>query len=386
MSGRNWTRKSIEELVEAYLRGKKRPSSTGEESYCVYDTDLLDISANDPNSGGSISVGYLNNTYETINNSIYYPALSGAPADYIDAAYETYGQTRATQYSGSKSLEGCGSVTGRIVKSGSVNTERPFTILTVPKTCDLTALKRAIIRVGGGQAFGTGHIALVTSDFTNNGQSWTDDDVRIKRTIYIPELSGSLAYFDGSGTTVGWTLSAASRARFVPRSGNEFYIANNDDTVRYTKSGTYIYQTTYPMYHNFGISGEAYIGAFTPPYDNTYHLTKFFTSVKSAYDGTIEFGYNGTPTVKNLNFLTFIILGEGTAYDDRSEVEKMFFYLSRLFVDNNFWNYMFYNDTKPQPRFISGEPEYGTDIPAFIYGGITTGHVVQYNKQSVTIT
>lgn len=385
MSGRNWTRRSIEELVEAYLRGKKRPSSGG-DSYCVYDTDLFNISANDPFSGGDISVGYLNNTYESINNSLYYPALSGAPADYIDAAYPTYGQTRATQYSGSKSLEGCGSITGRIIKSGDVNTERPFTILTVPKTCDLTALKKAIIRVGGGQAFGTGHIAIVTSDFTNNGQSWSNSDNRIKRTIYLPETSGgSLAYFDGSGTTVGWTLST-SRAKFVPRSGTEYYITNDDDTVRYTKSGTYIYQSTYPMYHNFGISGEAYIGTFTPPSANTSKLAQFFTSVKSAYDGTIEFGYNGIPTVKNLNFLTFIILGEGSGSDYRSEVEKMFFYLARLFVDNNFSNYKFYNDTKPQPRFISGEPEYGTDIPAFIYGSISTSHVVQYNKQSVTIT
>ena len=373
MSGRNWTRRSIEELVEAYLRGKKVPSSGG-DSYCVYDVSYCGISANDPVSQSSISVGYLNNTPEIMTSGhSYYPPLTGAPADYIEGGYTVYGQTRASQYSGSKSLVSGGFVTGKIVKSGGGNNARTFTVITVPKTCTLNNLKNLIVRVGAGKMPLTGHMALVTSDYANM------DAEQINRTMYVAYSGGKPMYFTGDNEC--WYNYLYGRAIYTPRSGNEYYIEDANSSARFTKTGQYISASSYNMFHNLTDGGATYIAAFRMGESTNTNLNTFFNSVKNNYDGTLTYGSD----TRNLNFLTFIILSDGSASDDTEEVERQLYYLSRLFVDNIYEDTPFHG-SDGKPRFISEKPTFGTPIEMFIYGYFSNNSMVQYNKEYVTIT
>ena len=374
MSGRNWTRRSIEELVEAYLRGKKLPSSGG-DSYCVFSTDFCSISSNGPDNNNSIPVGYLNATPETLNGGhSYYPVLAGAPADYIEGGYSNYGQTRASQYSGSKSLDGGGFVSGKIVKPGE--DAKSFTILTVPKTCDISALKALIVRTGAGKLPLYGHMALVTSDYANR----TCDT--INRTMYIASSDGSTpGYISGDQTC--WSSSSYGSAIYVPTSGSTYSIQSYSGSARFTKTNQDISYSSYAMFHNRSNDGISYLSSFLSGIQSSTPLETFFNYVKSHYNGTFVSGSD----TRNLNFLTFIILS-GSGSDDSFEVERKLYYLSRLFVDNVFDTIWFYDadDGNDQPRFISENLTLGTPIAMDIYGSILTGSMVQYNKEYVTIT
>lgn len=375
MSGRNWTRKSIEELVEAYLRGKVRPATSGDESFCVFSADFCNISSNGPDNNNSIPVGYLNATPESLSGGhSYYPVLAGAPADYIEGAYNTYGQTRASQYSGSKSLNSGGFVSGKIVKPGEK--AKSFTILTVPKTCDISALKALIVRTGAGKLPLYGHMALVTSDYANR----TCD--AINRTMYIASMDGTKPGYISSDQTC-WASSSYGAAVYVPTSGSTYSIRSYSGSARFTKTNQDIRYSSYPMFHNLSNDGITYLSSFLSGIQSSTILETFFNYVKSHYNGTFVSGSD----TRNLNFLTFIILS-GSGSDDAAAVERQLYYLSRLFVDNVFESIWFYDadDGNDQPRFISENPTFGTPMAMDIYGSILTGSMVQYNKEYVTLT
>lgn len=386
MSGRNWTRKSIEELVEAYLRGKKRPAPVAGNYIYIRDFRPLRIGTLGRNSYGRIDVGYISTTSEMIQRGeFYYPKLTGGATDYIEMSNFTYQTNYGVWADGRYKVKSGSIVTeasynGRLVDPAN-DREIEFTILTVPKEFNIANLAGSCrlgcdglppdATYGTPAQLGSGKLAIVTSDPYNN--PYNTGAVKINRTMYISSQDyGNMWSNAGIFPNLKMKSNAAS--------GNAYYRCELDEGNEYRyvdPNDGFIYNQPTDIATSGLETGSIYSGGkfgyVTIGSPNT-SLATFINAVKNAYDGTLEYSDN---TVRNLNFMTLIFVK-----CEEAELEQFAYILSRWFVDAAHWE-TFVRDPINIKLYQQLVANYGTDESYYALSrqsGVPGDPVVKYNK------
>lgn len=387
MSGRNWTRKSIEELVEAYLRGKKRPAPVAGNYIYIRDFRPLRIGTLGRNSYGRIDVGYISTTGETIQGGgTYYPKLTGGATNYIEMSnftyktgYSTWADGRYKVKSGSIVTEA--SYNGRLVDPAN-DREIEFTILTVPKEFNIINLASNCriacdglpydATYGTPAQLGRGKLAIVTSDPYNNPNN--TQAVKVNRTMYIPASPDQGNMWSNAG--IFPNLKMKSNAA----SGNAYYRCELDEGNEYRyvdpNDGFYYNQPTdidSSGYDTHSIYSGGKFGYVTIGSPNT-SLATFINAVKNAYDGTLEYSDS---SVRNLNFMTLIFVN-----CEDTELEQFAYILSRWFVDAAHYD-AFVLDPINIKLYQQLGANFGADENYYALcpaAGVVGNSVVKYNK------
>lgn len=393
MSGRNWTRRSIEELVEAYLRGKVKG---GGKLYPAFVENLkpLILGTTDPDSFGTIPVGYLSNSAEGGMGAFdwYYPksTASQAYANYV-VPYFWYGggSSRYVNISGTFGRDAGPSISGSIMKLGPKDTEGfptrvRFQVLIVPKDCIFSYIKKIVVT--DAESFVNGCWCLVTCDPTNE-HLHSNEDILLKRTMFIPRRNDKVP--DISTLPLPVTLI------------NDSYPNNMLKTTGTTGSpilsvnATYLsdaYGDTnlYPNYYVESFPGyKSIVSAASLSGTSGARTTSFINTVQSDYDGEFEYEDATRPT----NYLALIRIDTASGDSNQLDVEKNFYMISRMILDG----YSYYQGIKWNVLGMTALPQYYNEVPVFdtpikkFWVGhpgslIIPNTMVQYKKEYVTIT
>lgn len=378
MSGRNWTRKSIEELVEAYLRGKKRPVSA--EKF-IYLRDFRELECGTWGRGtyGQFDVGYLNDTPISVGSGLYCEKASNGVSDYIAMGYMHY-QTRygfwcdpRGKYK-SGTAGALGSYNGFLVDPDK-DQEVAFTILTVPKEFNIANMNADPIRiacdgfangnVGNNQYLASGKFGIVTSDPINN-PGMVRDTVKFRRTIYIPTTLTSRSFWSNNLITPSMKMKSNATVE-------GYYRCDLDETSEYRYddgNNGFFYNPPTDATTNHSLSNGKFGYATCSTPVTSGELPAFITAVKNAYSGDITYSNSA---VKDLNYMSIIFID---CPDE--DFEPYMFALCRWFLDS-FNAYYGFFDIK---MYQKTGPIYDTDLPvgALSRVGIGGNSVVKYNK------
>lgn len=322
--GRNWTRRSIEELVAAYMRGK---AGKGIVPTMLTNIIPMVLGNADPDSFGRIPVGALSNTLE---DNWYRPLsdVSQAYPNYL-SPWWFYGSTEnSSQYcryesiSGTLGIDISTSATGELRrKTDNGLSKKKFAVMIFPKNCSFEFLKKIVVTSNGFDVTsGTSKFwGFVTCDPINERNAFTVADSEVNRVIYIPMSNNRIA--DSSTVPCPVVLSRESELTITPFASNSHLNVNagyTNNDLRVLSLYPY-YITKYPgcrslVTYNSGMSGN----------DKTRSDT-FVNAVKSAYSGTIV--RNGDE--RAMNFLAIICV-ESSRDDFKNDI----FTVSRLVLDN----------------------------------------------------
>lgn len=363
MSGRNWTRRSIEELVEQYLRGKK--GKGGSVSFGCMLSEWHEVKICDSAPTGDpylVTVGNYNSTSETVEGSRYYPIASGNTHDYLmalDQANDYAGNPKRYQVASGTSEGYNPSYSGSFRNANGYIFK--FNVLTFSRKCNISDFPAVLaegpmVRTDGGSR---PSVAIVTSDHENE-RIIAGSNARINRTIYIPYHNGSWReYYD--------LLSAISIGESVTIS------SSNGGTYHRKVAGMDLADPTYALFpqdveakYPFAIVGG--YGTATPGV--------FYDYVNQHYGGSIEYN-KSDPTKTRDTTCCSIIMMEGPNIPV-AEFESYIFMLSRWFLDSA----TSVGDIQDIPQ--TGSAQYGVDLPHKLTGD-SGDIVVKYNRVEVNI-
>lgn len=373
--GRNWTRKSIEELVEAYLRGKKQPVSA--EKF-IYLRDFRELSCGTwgRSSYGQFDVGYMKDTPINVGSGSYYEKASNGVSDYIEMGYMSY-QTRYGFWCERRGKYKSGTAGAPSSYNGFLvdpdkDQEVAFTILTVPKEFNISNMNADPIRIAcdgwtglDNKYLALGKFGIVTSDPVNN-PGMVNDTVKYRRTIYIPSTLSRRAFW--SNNLITPLMKMKSNA-----STEGYYRCDLDEVNEYRydeRNDGFYYNPPSDAWTNHSLSNGKYGYAVCSTPVTSGELPTFITAVKNAYSGDITYSNS---TVKDLNYMSIIFID---CPDE--DFEQYMFALCRWFLDcfNAFYGFF---DIK---MYQKTGPVYDTDLPigALSRVGIGGNSVVKYNK------
>ena len=363
---RNWTRRSIEDLVEAYLRKKKPSGGGGSVSFGAMLSEWHEVNICDSadGSGGTYTtlVGAYDASPETVEGSNYYPIASGNTHDYLMAYTGFYsadvGQPHRYSAASGKAIGNNGSYAGTFRTADG--TKIPFTLLTFSRKCNIDQLKY-VITSGMINTDNTSSV-IITNDHQNES-GITGSNARINRTVYIPYRNGS----------------------FVARNGRYYYNANYLGNAVYTNAsggGTYtrkagdvvnLVDPTYQPSAFKNVADGKYDFAIVRgrDYEETNPL---FDYIDQNYSGSIE--YNKTDATKTRDTVAMSIIFLPSTLS-LAEVETYAFMISRWFLDS-----VTGVDIQDIPQV--GSAQYGVDLPHKLTGD-SGDIVVKYNRVEVNI-
>lgn len=362
MSGRNWTRKSIEELVEAYLR-KKKPSKGGSVSFGAMLSEWHQVRICDSAPNGDpylVTIGNYNSSYETVEGSHYYPLASGNTHGYLmaDDASDYRGNPKRYQVASGTSDGYNPSYSGSFRNSnGDVF---KFNVLTFSRKCNIDDFPAVLaegpmVRTDGGSR---PCVAIVTSDHENESII-AGSNARINRTIYIPYHNGRWREYYG-------LLSAISIGESVTIS------SSNGGTYHRKVAGMDLADPTYALFPQY--VDAKYPFSIVGGYDGGTNV--FYDYVDQHYEGSIE--YNKTDSTKTRDTTCCSIIMLDNIPSSVEEFETYVFMLSRWFLDST----TRVGDIQDIPQV--GSAQYGVDLPHKLTGD-SGDIVVKYNRVEVNI-
>lgn len=386
MSGRNWTRRSIEELVEAYLRTHVKgsePVSTG-GLVLMKNTVIRDnrqLGGYDPNNYGSIEAGYLNLQSDTADNNLgftYFSPRTGANANFI--SIKTSGYSRYTEPSNAAPEQ-------EYVRSGmfyDIDNQREvkFSLITLPRTCTPSRLKK--IFVASDDCFtATGSMAVVTTDARNEDYTIQGTGKRIinRKIYYSYNMTGtSLSHVVGSIYTSDEDilLSGSSLQYKLDKYNNAYRNFTGD----YIPAGIGDYPWT-------NIYSDQVIQINGGASSTTTRGYRIFNYAKNYGGGTIDYIENGVTYTRDMNYTTLVAINAGTTLTD-ADFERYVFAVCRWYLDNRNGAMTMNIDVSANhaiPRVFTGDPTYDEELP--IYVGPVTQLLypdrifVKYSKQIV---
>lgn len=329
--GRNWTRRSIEELVAAYMRGK-----AGKGIVPTILTNLIPMVLGnaDPDSFGRIPVGALSNTlvdnwYRPLSDvSQAYPNYL-SPWWYYGDVEDSSEYPRYESISGTLGIDIATSVTGELRrKTDNGLSRKKFAVMIFPKTCSFEFLKKIVVTSNGFDVTSgsSKYWGFVTCDPINEGNAITVAGSEVNRTIYIPMYNSRIA--DSSDVPCPVVLSKGSfpYELYTSPLTNTSHLNVNAGTCDNEVRNVSLYPnyiTKYPGYkstvtYNSGMSGTAKTRSDT-----------FVNTVKSAYSGTIV----RNSDERDMNYLAIICV-ESSRDDFKNDI----FTISRLVLDNCYAN------------------------------------------------
>lgn len=349
--GRNWTRRSIEELVDFYLRKKK---ATGDVPVPAILTNLIPMVLGnaDPDNYGRIMVGaysssLVDNWYRPLSDvSQKYPHFLEPWAMYGDSE-DSSQYPRYDSISGTAGVTYATSATGELVEDGetAIKTKK-FAVMIFPKTCSFEFLKKIVVTSNGFNAISSSitHWGMVTCDPINEYNMMDADDALIRRTMYLPLYNDQIA--DGQTVPFPVKLDRGSfpyELNMSPLTSTSHLNVNAgvvDNEVR-TLSLYPNFITKYPTFrsyltYNTDMSGTAKTRSNT-----------FVNGVIDGYDGTML----KDDVTYDMNCIAIIVV-DGSS---REEIESDIFKISRLVLDNCYWgSFGLSPDTQWPPKFYSG--------------------------------
>ncbi len=408
MADRNWTRRSIEELVDRYM-GDKTVAFGAMIRECspVLLCDGLPCQYNDPNPPAYyINVGDVDSVGETVvtteHRTIkYYPRLIASYRDYIQLCksirYEAINNLNSdSRYKYSVgSHEDYGSAAGILLDSNGK--EHKFMVLTVPNVCNHEDIKKIIVNCA---AFAEDPISrnfvIVTSDPVNELTLKTEASIaleyalpmRLNRTFYV--TSDSVFNWPSYGWDNIFTLGGATNLVDVGEDASDSVYRN-----RYCNGMNLVDPN-----HNAGpaslmISGHVdcwgKIGTIEGhAVDANSGAENFVNYVKNNYEGSIEYIPGDATATRNTLSMSFIMVD---SVESQEELEAYAFMLSRWFLDG--FHYTGYYNSENQAYHTvpqRGAAHFGVDLPMFQYNSWYDDSddnkdniVVKYNRVVVNV-
>lgn len=349
--GRNWTRRSIEELVDFYLRKKK---TSGDIPVPAILTNLVPMVLGnaDPDNYGRIMVGaYSSNLvdgwYRPLSDvSQKYPhflepwAMYGDPED--SSQYPRY-----DSISGTAGVTYATSATGELIEEGeAVIKTKKFAVMIFPKTCSFEFLKKIVVTSSGFDVINSSVLywGMVTCDPINEINMMDADDALIRRTIYLPTYNNKIADVQTVPFPVKLVKGSFPNELNISPLASDSHLSVNagptDDELR-TLSLYPLYITKYPAYKSF-LTYNTDMSGNAKTLSNT-----FVNAVKDNYDGTmLKDGVN-----YDTNCLAIIAVSGSS----RDEIETDIFKISRLVLDNCRWvSFGLSPDTQWPPKYYAG--------------------------------
>lgn len=361
MSGRNWTRRSIEELVAQYLKNK----NTGGEFGCMLsEWHEVNICDSADGSGGSYTtlVGAYDATPETVEGSNYYPIASGSNHNYLMANTGFYsadtGQPHRYSAASGKAIGNNGSYAGTFRTPDG--TKIPFTILTFSRKCDIDQLTY-VITSGMVNTNNTSSV-IVTNDHENE-RGIVGSNARINRSVYIPYHNGSFIAKDGRNY---YNANFIGNAVYTNASGGGTYTRRAGDVVN-------LVDPTYQPSAFKNVADGKYDFAIVRGRD--YGETNaIFDYIDQNYSGSIEYDKTDATKTRNTIAMSIIFLPSTLSL---AEVETYAFMLSRWFLDS-------VSGAGIQDIPQTGSVQYGVDLPHKLTGD-TGDIVVRYSRVEVPV-
>lgn len=362
MSGRNWTRRSIEELVEQYLRGKKGKGGSASFGCMLSEWHQVRICDSAPTGYPYlVTVGNYNSTYETVEGSHYFPLASGNTHDYLMAGDSPdytgypgrYQPTSGTNEGYNPSYSG----SFRNANGDVFN----FVILNFSRKCNIddfpgVIAEGSMVRTDGGSRL---YGAVVTSDHENE-RAISGSNARINRTIYLPYHNGSLRhpYHMVSILDMGKGITISS---------------SGGGTYHRKVAGMDLADPTYAVLpqevtseYPFSIIKGFELGEPQELYDY----------IDQNYAGSIEYNKSDSSKTRDTTCCSIIMLDNTPSSVE--EFETYVFMLSRWFLDSA----TSVGDIQDIPQV--GSAQYGVDLPHKLTGD-SGDIVVKYNRVEVNI-
>lgn len=364
--GRNWTRRSIEELVAWYLKNKQ----IGAEFGCML-SEWHQVRVCDSAPTGDpylVTVGNYNSTYETIEGSHYYPIASGNTHDYLmaDQSADYAGNPKRYQVASGTSEGYNPSYSGSFRNAnGDVFN---FVILNFSRKCNIddfpgVIVEGSMIRTdGGARPYG----AVVTSDHENE-RAISGSNARINRTIYLPYHNGSWRSYYAP-----FPIISLGKAITISSSGG--------GTYHRKVAGIDLADPTYALFPQ-DVNSEY---PFSIIHGNEHgEPNALYDYVDQHYDGSIEYNKSDPTKTRDTTCCSIIMMERGFAIDPGSSVsaaefESYVFMLSRWFLDSATSVGVIQN--VPQV----GSAQYDVDLPHKLTGD-SGDIVVKYSRVQVNI-
>lgn len=378
MSGRNWTRRSIEELVEAYLRGKVK-GGVNYPTYIRYIKPMI-IGNADPDSFGRIPVGSLAPAEGGSGDFSWYHPVSQsslAYANYI-TPFDYFGTgTSACRYEDITGTIGadfgpsvCGCIS-QVKAKDPQPLDTYFRITIVPKECIFSYIKKIVVTEDGVMSDNYGAWCFVTCDPMNEYASFNNGDVKVKRTIYIPSHSTRLG--DVSDVTI--PIKHTDRAALNVTSSNYILNVNKEYVNNSFSAGMYP-----GMENGYALdSYPSYKCAISPVTSPGGRSNRFVSYVQSNYDGEFEVNGDTRPT----NYLAIVQISTAPTSSNSALILEKLFMVCRMILDGFFTPHMSPIDF---PQYYMEKPVFGSPLnkywctPNSLSGNVPEG-VVEYKYE-----
>lgn len=401
MADRNWTRRSIEELVDRYM-GDKTVAFGAMIRECspIMLCDGLPCAYDDPNPPAYyIDVGDVDSNGETIaigheRTVKYYPRLIASYRNYIQIcksrrfqAINYLNDDSRYKYSVG-SMEDYGSAAGTLLDANGK--EHRFMVLTVPNVCNHEDIKEIIVNCATFLSNPiTKNFVIVTSDPVNELTLRTESlipisygcPMRLNRTFYV--TSDSVFNWPSYGYDHIFTLAGSTDPVNVGEDASDSVYRN-----RYLWGMNLVDPN-----HNAGPSAVMISGYVDPwgqigtikghAVDANSGAENFVNYVKNNYEGSIEYIPGDATATRNTLSMSFIMVDD---VESQEELEAYAFMLSRWFLDGFHYRGSYKSEnqayhTVPQ----RGAAHFGVDLPLLKYNSFDYDERNNDNKDNVVV-
>lgn len=407
MADRNWTRRSIEELVDRYMGDKTVAfGSMIRECGPIMLCDGLPCPYYDQNPPAYyIDVGDVDSVGETVVTTDYrtikyYPRLIASYRDYIQlsasvrySGFNGSGDDFRYKYSVGSHSDRCGSSAGKFLDVDGK--EHNFMIITVPNLCNHADIKDIIVNCASYCSDAVNkNFVIVTSDPVNEltlqTEAWRSTSydalpMRINRTFYV--TSDSVFGWASYGWDHIFNLSGFN----YQESGNYAEVSENDPmdyTLRNRYYGNYNIVDPNHLVGNLGglKSGDVefwgkigIIGGHSV--DANSGAENFVNYVKNNYEGSIEYIPDDATATRNTLSMSFIMIDD---VESQEQLEAYAFMLSRWFLDGFHYDGSFFAGNKAIKTLPQrGAAHFGVDLPMFKYNSEFDDSA--YNKDNIVV-